>query len=176
MMNTSRYRRHTGTATCVSPADRTFQFREQHAQPHGKSESSWNCGAVLSPTSQQNNLRVPQKRWCSSRGSLRLQPMMTKVIIWYHATALSWSGRLACCGNLIFANCSWYRPPPPTITNPLAAAGPSTGSESLSFQFFDTLHSHPPPCCAPPSPGLRGARLPSSHRPRHAQRCPELPQ
>jgi hypothetical protein len=51
------------------------------------------------------------------------------------------AGRLATSSNLIFANCSLCRPPPTTTTNPLAAAGPSTGSFSLFFTFFANLHS-----------------------------------
>lgn len=42
---------------------------------------------------------------------------------------------LASSSDLIFANCSLCRPPPITTTNPLAAAGPSTGISSLSFPF-----------------------------------------
>jgi hypothetical protein len=48
---------------------------------------------------------------------------------------------LACYSNLIFANCSLCRPSPITTTHPLASAGPSTGSFSLFFPFFDNLHS-----------------------------------
>lgn len=74
-------------------------------------------------------------------------------------------GRLASCSNLIFANCSLCRPPSITTTNPLVAAGPSTGSVSLPFPFPDTLHS----------PRRHAALLPrqgfQEHRIRHPIGC-----
>ena len=69
-------------------------------------------------------------------------------------------------------------PSPPSTPSPTQSIGSCRPLDGKLLPFLSILrHSRlqPPPCCARPLPALRGARLPSFRRPRHAHLSPEPP-
>lgn len=105
--------------------------------------------------------------------ALRPQPMRgARLLTMEHALAVVRSfDLLAFLHDLI----SWPTTPSPSPIPPIGSCTTLAGKPLPLLFVVRPSPLHPPPCSAPPSPGLRAAPTPSFHRPRPAQLSPELP-